>query len=81
MTDRTPPGLTEKQRREVAALNLQAWTVRGVQLAVVLLGAGLAVFDGRGWPAFVIGCALAVWMQTQLPALPAWAEKLRPDDK
>lgn len=75
------PELTENQRREVAALNVQAWTVRGLQLFLVALGGGLAIFDGRGWPAFLIAAALAAWLQTQLPVLPGWLEKLRPDDK
>jgi len=74
------PGLTPAQRREIAALLAQGYAIRGLQMFLVALGAGLAVFDGRGWPAFLIGLALAAWMQTQLPALPPWLEKQRPQD-
>lgn len=73
--------LTPEQRRIVDALNCQAWAVRGLQIFIVGLAVYLTVFDGRGWPAFIIGLLLAVWLQTQLPALPSWAEELRKKNK
>lgn len=72
-----PPELTPAQRREIDGLVMQGWAVRGVQIFIAGLGAYLAYFEGRGWPAFLIGLALAAWMQTQLPAAPKWAEELR----
>ena len=68
---------TAKQRREVNALLVQAGAVRGLQLFVALLGAALAVFDGRGWPAFIVGAGFAAWMQSQLPPLPPWAQRIK----
>lgn len=77
MTLRT--SLNTEQKRVIHALMVQAWTIRTLQAFIVGLGAYMAAFDGRGWPAFLIGVALAAWFQTQLPALPEWAEKLRKD--
>lgn len=75
------PEFTESERREIAALSMQGGVVRGLQIFIIGLGAYLAVFEGRGWPSFVIGCGLALWIQTKLPILPAWLERLRPRDK
>ena len=74
---------SEAWRREVNALLVQAGAVRGLQLFVALLGAALAVFDGRGWPSFIIGAGFAAWLQTQLPPLPPWAQRIKDtrDDK
>jgi len=80
MTDKKE--LTPAQRAEVKALHTRLGAIRGVQIAVIAGGAALAIFDGRGWPAFVIGLGMAVYIECcALPVLPAWLEKLRPDDK
>lgn len=68
---------TAKQRRELGGLLWQAGAVRGLQFFIVALGAGLAIFDGRGWPAFIIGAAFAAWLQTHLPRLPPWAQRIK----
>lgn len=69
--------LTREETDELSALVIQGWAIRGVQLFIVGLGAYLAYFGGRGWPAFIIGCGLAVWLQTQLPIAPAWTDRFR----
>ena len=77
MTLRT--ALNTEQKRLIRALMVQAWTIRTLQIFIAGLGAYMAAFGGRGWPALLIGIALAAWFQTQLPAMPEWAEKLRKD--
>lgn len=71
--------LSTEQRRVVNALLVQAWSIRGLQIFIAGMGAYMAAFGGRGWPAFLIGLALAAWLQTQLPPLPDWAKKMRDD--
>lgn len=68
---------TAKQRRELGGLLWQAGAVRGLQVFMVALGAALAVFDGRGWPPFIIGAVFAAWLKTQLPRLPPWAQRIK----
>lgn len=75
-----PPELTPAKRRTVAGLLLQAFVIHGVQLFVMGLGVYLAWAERRGWPPVVIAGGLALWMQTQLPTLPPWLERMRPND-
>lgn len=77
----TRPELTAKQQRTVHELNLQAFSVRGIQAFIMGLASYLAMFEGRGWPAFIIGGLLALWMESSLPALPPWLDRMRPDDE
>jgi hypothetical protein len=77
---RTPAPLTKRQRSTVYRLNSEAWAVRGVQMFVVGLGAYLAICKGRGWPALIIACLLALYFNAYLPALPLWLEERRPSD-
>jgi len=74
------PDFTPRQKREIDLLLAYARMVRGAQVGIAALGAYLATVENRGWPAFLIGIAIALWMQTQLPALPPWLEKQRPKD-
>lgn len=71
-----PPVLTLEQQSELDSLVAQGHALRGVQIFIAGLGGYLAIFEGRGWPAFLIGLALAAWMQTQLPHAPPWAQQL-----
>ena len=77
----TRPEMTAKQKHTVGALILQAFAVRGVQLFVIGLALYLAIAERRGWPAVVIGGGLALWIESQLPALPLWLDKMRSDDE
>lgn len=72
--------LTAAQRREVTVLRLNAFSMRGLQVFFVGLGAYLAAIDGRGWPSFVIGLGIAAWFQCLLPVLPRWLDKMRPPE-
>jgi hypothetical protein len=69
---------TPDQQKEIAAIHLHIAGVRGMQLFIIGLGAYLAHYGGRGWPSFIIGVCLAIWMQFQMPVLPEWLEKHRP---
>jgi hypothetical protein len=77
----TRPELTDKQKRTVGALILQAFAVRGVQVFVAGLSVYLAWAEKRGWPPIIIGGLLVAWIETQLPALPLWLDRMRPDDE
>ncbi|AEY69519.1 hypothetical protein AH2_0008 [Burkholderia phage vB_BceS_AH2] len=77
----TAAEFTPKQRRTVHALHMQAFAVHGIQIFVVGLGVYLAIAEKRGWPAVIIAGVLALYLQAHLPALPAWLEKMRPDDE
>lgn len=72
--------LTPNQKRKVNAMLAQAFSVRGVQLAIVAFGVCLAVLDRRGWPAALIAVCLAAYGQIFLPVRPPWLDKLRQDE-
>ena len=71
--------LTPDQKHKIQSLVQEGQMIRGLQIGVIIFATIVAIFDGRGWPAFFIGIAAAVWMQTKLPIRPAWLEKYRPE--
>lgn len=72
--------LTKKQRADVRRLNFSIGIVRGVQLGTLILGTCLSLFTDRGAVPFVLACVLALAMNSALPELPPWLEKMRPPE-
>lgn len=71
--------LSKKQQGVMSGLRMHAYAVRGIQLFAISLGVWAWLFDNRGLAPVAIMAVVALALQTQLPVLPDWLEKHRPE--